>query len=87
MQGHPLRIYAQANKVTLDQIAVAAETSRMTLSRVMRGENTTLDLLSRISRATDGVVTMQDLVGWYDGSGKPKGHEKSRARVSQVAAQ
>lgn len=86
MQSHPLKIYAQAHRVTFDQIAVAANTSRMTLSRVMRGENTTLDLLSRISDATGGEVTMRDLVGWYDASRIAGRHEKSAPRVSRGAA-
>ena len=66
MHSHPLKNYAQSNKVTLDQIAVAANTSRMTLNRVMRGENTTLDLLRRISLATGGAVTIQSLVESYN---------------------
>lgn len=62
-QTHPLKTYAKRSRKSLEAIAESAGTSRMTLYRIMAGENTTLDVLKRISAATDGEVSVADLIG------------------------
>jgi len=62
MRDHPLKIFARTHSMTLADFASAAGISRMTLHRVIRGENTTLNLLRRLSDATNGVVTVEQMV-------------------------
>lgn len=62
MRDHPLKSYARSHSKTLAEIAAAAGVSRMTIHRVIRGENTTLSLLRRVSAATDGKVSVKQMV-------------------------
>lgn len=60
---HPLVEYAAKNRSSLTKIAKDAGLSRMTLYRIMGGdENTTVDTLRKISAATNGKVSVAELI-------------------------
>lgn len=63
MKQHPLHKYVEDTGNSIASIAAKAGCSRMTVYRVIDGsQNHTVRLLERISAATDGVVSVAELL-------------------------
>jgi predicted transcriptional regulator len=61
-EQHPLSIFLQERGISLAKFARDAKTSRMQLYRIMAGEGTTTTRLKLISEATQGELSVKDLV-------------------------
>lgn len=61
-EAHPLTEHLKAKGESLTAFAAKIEMSRMQLYRIMSGQSTTTDTLRKISAATDGAVSVSDLL-------------------------